>query len=85
MKLYDFKKGMRVRYVPGHVQSNFNDENTEGGVVKRVSDKYVFVIYDNAVMKMVTGNEPYTAAATDPDDLILENPPVTRYTRRLKV
>ena len=65
-----FKKGERVRYVPSHVYGQVKHPDCEDGVVSSVSDKYVFVKYDNAVMKMVTGDEPYTAAATHYQDLV---------------
>lgn len=79
----DFKKGMRVVYVPSHVRGNlprmltFPDlvkkKDLEHGVVKSTNDRWVFVLYDNLEMKMTTGDEPYTAKATDPNDLILED------------
>jgi len=60
MTTTDFKKGQRVRYVPNHAE----------GVVKSTNDWFVFVIYDNACQVMTTGDEPYTAASTRPEDLI---------------
>ena len=75
-KLGDFKKGMRVKYVPSYMRENPDCSSPPYrpcGVVKAVSEHFVFVIYDNLEMKMTTGDEPYTAASTKPEDLdILE-------------
>ena len=71
MKAYFFEKGERVRYIPRHAKGNPNHKHCQDGVVKSTNQFYVFVIYDNlAHGKMETGNEPYTAAATRPEDLI---------------
>lgn len=59
MKLTDFKKGDRVIYTPTH----------EHGVVISVTDKYVFVKYDTVDYEMATGDEPFAAKATSPEDL----------------
>lgn len=59
LRLKDFKKGDRVRYVPASYK-----EKPERGVVSSVGAVYVFVKYDNASGKMITGDEPYTAQAT---------------------
>lgn len=59
-----FYKGLRVRYTPLHKQY-------EDGVVSSVTDRFVFVKYDNAWGKMVTGDEPFTSQATSPEDLII--------------
>ena len=59
----DFKKGDRVVYTP-----TMGPEK-ECGVVSSVNDTWVFVKYDNAQKIMRTGDEDYTAQATDPDDL----------------
>lgn len=62
MKLEDCKKGKRVMYVPQFAR--------ETGVVSSTNDMVAFVKYDNAEQEMVTGDEPYTAQATDPEDLM---------------
>ena len=71
------KKGDRVIYIPTHAAvSGLSHPDCEHGVVKRVGENgTVFVIYDNAVMRMVTGDESYTAAGTRPDDLVREEGP----------
>lgn len=69
MKLTDLKKGDRVLYVPHHVNGDSTHPDCQSGVVKRTNDTWVFVIYDNAMQEMRTGDEPYTAAATDPEQL----------------
>ena len=66
----NFIKGNRVRYIPYHAMGNSDHKDCEDGVVSSTNDKFVFVKYDNAVMDMVTGDEPYTAQATYPEDLI---------------
>lgn len=70
-KLKDFKKGMRVRYAPTHANGNINHSDCENGVVSSTNNTYVFVKYDNKICKMITGDEPYTAQATMPYDLII--------------
>ncbi len=76
MELKDFKHGMRVRYIPTHAENNRNHKDCQDGVVSSINDYCVFVKYDNLSCKMVTGNEPYTAQATSPEDLITrENKP----------
>ena len=69
-----FKKGDRVIYVPAHAYGNIHSKWCEHGVVKRPRDtgSGYFVIYDNAEMKMVTGDEPYTAQNTDARFLVPE-------------
>ena len=58
-----FRKGDRVRYLPP--QSTI----PEFGAVSSVTENYVFVKYDTTITKMLTGEEPYTAKATHPEDL----------------
>lgn len=66
VRLTDFKKGQRVRYVA------YNQ--AEDGVISSTNDFYVFVKFDNKIMTMVTGDEPYTAQACKPEDLeIIDN------------
>ncbi len=68
----DFQHGDRVRYMPNHVKNDVHHPDCEDGVVSSTNEHWVFVKYDNAVMKMVTGDEPYTAKATDVCNLILK-------------
>ena len=70
VKTSDFKKGDKVTYVPVHAQGDRNHPDCEDGVVSSVNEKTVFVKYNNAACKMETGDEPYTAAATYPKDLV---------------
>ena len=70
MKVSDFKKGDRVTYVPLHAYGDQSHPDCENGVVSSVSENCVFVKYDNLVCIMKTGDEPYTAKATDPRDLV---------------
>ena len=70
MKTSDFKKGDLVTYIPTHAEGNKDHKDCENGVVRSVNQLFVFIVYDNADMKMKTGNEPYTAAGTQPGDLI---------------
>lgn len=71
MTINDFKKGMRVRYIPHHAHGDSTHEDCENGVVSSVNDEWVFVKYDNAICIMTDGDEPYTAKATRPEDLIV--------------
>lgn len=66
----DFIKGKRVRYVPRHVEGDVSSSQCQDGVVSSTNDKQVFVKYDNLETLMKTGDEPFTAQATDPNDLI---------------
>lgn len=67
---HSFRKGQRVRHIPPHAKGDKNHRDCEDGVVSSTNDEYVFVKYDNAVMKMESGDEPYTSKATKPDELI---------------
>ena len=71
MKTSDFKKGMKVRYVPTHANGDTKHKDCENGVVSSVNDKWVFVKYNNLMCIMTTGDEPYTAQATDPTELVI--------------
>ena len=66
----DFSKGDHVRYVPRHADGDQNHKDCQNGVVSSTNEKWVFVKYDNLMCTMVTGDEPYTAQATDPNDLV---------------
>ena len=70
MTTSDFKKGERVKYVPDHAHGDPAHPDCETGVVSSTNDKYVFVKYDNAACIMVTGDEPYTAQGTLPQNLV---------------
>ena len=81
MKRGKFRKGKRVVYVPTHAHQNFNHPDCERGVVSSVNDKFVFVKFDIEAynnhgtkfdVKMMTGDEDYTAQACDPRDLFTE-------------
>ena len=71
MKPHDFKKGMRVKYIPGIADGDPNHPDCELGAVSSTNDKNVFVKYNNAMCVMIRGDEPYTAQATDPNDLVI--------------
>ena len=71
MDLADFKKGIRVRYVPSHAHGDVSHKDCQNGVVSSVNSRFVFVKYDNTMGIMVTGDEPYTSQATRPEDLRL--------------
>lgn len=66
-----FQKGQRVIYVPSHAKNDLTHPGCQKGIVSSVNDKYIFVKYDNLMCIMVTGDEPYTAQATMPEDLRL--------------
>lgn len=66
----DFKKGQQVTYVPHHANGDTDHEDCQRGVVSSTNDSWVFVKYNNLDCVMITGDEPYTAAATDPNDLV---------------
>ena len=66
----DFKKGQRVRYIPAHAEGDISHPDCNNGVVSSINDKWVFVKYDTPDLVMRSGDEPYTAAATSPKDLI---------------
>jgi len=69
-KPIEFKKGMRVRYIPLHTGGDITHSDCENGVVSSVITDTVFVKYDTFFMKMVTGDEPFTAQATSRTYLI---------------
>ena len=71
MELIDFKHGIKVKYIPTHADGNSSHTDCQFGVVSSVNGYCVFVKYDNASCKMVTGDEPYTAQGTSPKDLII--------------
>ena len=71
--MVEFKKGDRVVYIPDHAKEDINAKCVQRGVVKRpCDDGDYFVLYDNLDMKMVTGDEPYTAQKTPFRNLYLE-------------
>ena len=69
MKIADFKKGDLVLYIPNHAGGDVCHDNCQRGVVSSTNDAWVFVKYDNMACIMKTGNEPYIAQATSPDNL----------------
>ena len=64
-----FKKGDKVRYIPSHAKDS-SDVDCENGVVSSVRVGIVFVKYGSPIE---TGEEPYTAQATYPQDLKLQS------------
>jgi hypothetical protein len=66
----NFKTGDHVTYVPSHAQGNLTHADCQQGVVSSVNDEWVFVKYNNLMCIMTTGDEPYTANATSPYDLV---------------
>ena len=66
--------GQRVRYLPGHAHGQPNHKDCEDGIVRSFNpDGKPFVVYDNRIRgKMLTLElaEPWTAACTDPRDLM---------------
>ncbi len=70
-----FKKGDRVRCIPGHANGDKNHKDCEDGVVSSAEDHSgrIFVKYDNSTCDMITGDEPYTAQATNKHDLVKLN------------
>ena len=56
-------------YLPAHTNGDRNHKDRQDGVVSSVGEVNVFVKYDNAMGVMMTGDERYTAQATDPRDL----------------
>ena len=47
MKPNEFKKGMKVIYIPTHADGNINHSDVEFGVVSSTNNTYVFVKYNN--------------------------------------
>ncbi len=70
MKTEDFNKGERVKYVPSHANGDTKHKDCQTGCVSSINYLFVFVKYDNLMGIMITGDEPYTAQATDPLNLI---------------
>ena len=70
-----FKKGVRVIYVPTHVNGDINHKDCECGVVSSVNDRFVFVKFDPKCLRVryITGDEDITAQSCRPDDLIRED------------
>ena len=66
----DFKHGDKVLYIPNHAHGDKTHPDCHKGVVSSVSARWVFVKYDCHACTMITGDEPYTAQATDRSDLI---------------
>jgi len=73
-KTSDFKQGDHVLYVPHHAEGNSSHPSCERGVVSSVSETVVFVKYYHFISgekwpPIETGDEPYTAAGTEPEML----------------
>lgn len=66
--------GQRVRYVPRHAHGDRNHADCEDGIVRSFNpDGHPFVVYDNkvrGVMLNLTLAAPWTAACTDPSNLV---------------
>lgn len=71
MNLDNFKKGMKVIYVPNHALGDINHVDNQFGVVSSINNKFIFVKYDCLACTMITGDEPYTAQATCVENLIM--------------
>lgn len=69
--LEQFKKGMKVIYVPHHAEGDTTHEDCRKGVVSSKNDTWVFVKFDCLACIMETGDEDYTAQACNPKDLVL--------------
>ena len=70
----ELRIGQRVRYVPAHARGDRNHPDCEDGIIRsfnRHGDP--FVVYDNKTRgRMLTLElaENWTAACTDPSDLV---------------
>ena len=66
--------GQRVKYIPGHARGDQNHADCEDGIVRSFNPEgKPFVVYDNATrgaMLTLELAEPWTAACTDPNDLV---------------
>ncbi len=67
----EFGKGDHVLYIPSHANGDAKHKDCQRGVVSSINNSFVFVKYDCLARTMVTGDEPYTAQATNPNDLTL--------------
>lgn len=70
----ELKVGQRVRYIPGHAHGDPEHPDCEDGIVRSFNPSgHPFVVYDNAVRGVLSTlelAEPWTAASTDPSDLV---------------
>ena len=66
----DYKHGDRVRYIPNHAEGNLSHSSCQDGVVSSINESWVFVKYNCLACTMITGDEPYTAQATDRRNLV---------------
>lgn len=66
--------GQRVRYVPGHANGDRNHPDCEDGIIRSFNSQgFPFVVYDNrrrGVLLTLEQAKPWTAACTDPSDLV---------------
>lgn len=69
-----FEIGDRVRYIPAHAKGDPNHPDCQSGIVRSFNPHgKPFVVYDNQVrgiMDTLEKAEPWTAAYTDPRDLV---------------
>lgn len=72
LTINDFEHGMSVTYIPNHANGDINHPDCENGVVSSTNDKFVFVKYNNGDCVIKTGDEPYTAQATKPENLVIQ-------------
>ena len=70
MKMIEARKGLRVIYVPNHANGDIKHPDCEVGCISSMNGAHAFVKYDNKECKMITGDEPYTAKATNWENLI---------------
>lgn len=66
-----FRKGERVRYVPTHARGDIKHKDCEDGVVSSIGRTgTVFVKYDCLLGTAITGDEPWAAKGTRPEELV---------------
>lgn len=68
MKATDFKPQQRVRYVPWHADGDQGHKDCEDGTVSSVSDRCVFVRFDEQVARL--GWSGTTSQSCDPRTLV---------------
>jgi hypothetical protein len=67
-QLFDFQKGMRVRYIPGHALDDENHKDCEDGTVSSIGVTSVFVKFDKQLRKF--GWDGTTSQSCNPHDLV---------------
>jgi hypothetical protein len=63
----EFKKFLKVRYIPYHAKDNSSHENCEIGYVSSVNEYYVFVKFERIINNLKTWD--ITAQACNRQDL----------------